>query len=69
MPFKDTPGLRRIVAATLEARDTVRVRIVSPDLVWHHHDGEYYREGDVFELPRSRAAEVIPTGRVELVDD
>ena len=67
MPFKDTPGLRRIAAQALEARDTVRVRVV------HHAaalvlDGSPTREGDTLEVPRRRVHDLVERGFVQLVD-
>jgi hypothetical protein len=67
MPFKDTPGLRRIAAAAIEARDVVSVRLL------HGHtfrdvDGVVYREGQVMRMPRRNALELAASGEVEPLD-
>jgi len=37
MPFKDTPGLRRVAAMAIENRDLVEVRVLElPLAVWWH---------------------------------
>jgi hypothetical protein len=45
MPFKDTPGLRRIAAAAIEARDVVLVRLVLPDWTFCDPDGVVHCSG------------------------
>jgi hypothetical protein len=68
MPFKDSPGLRRIAAAAIEARDVVRVRIVAPEWTFLDDGGVIHREGDTLLLQRSRASAFAERGYVELLD-
>ena len=67
MPFKDTPGLRRIAAAAIDARDVVQVRVLASDWIYQDPDGEVHREGDTFFLHRRRVADFVERGYVDLV--
>jgi hypothetical protein len=67
MPFKDTPGLRRIAAAAIEARDVVPARLL-PGHQFCDMDGRVFRPGDTMTLPRRQATELAANGVVELVD-
>jgi hypothetical protein len=68
MPFKDTPGLRRIAAAAIEARDVVCVRLVLPDWTFCDPDGVVHCEGETMLLQRRLADAFVERGYVELVD-
>jgi hypothetical protein len=67
MPFKDTPGLRRMAAAAIEERDIVRARLC-PDHQFCDMDGRLFRPGETMMLSRRRATELAAHGVVELVD-
>jgi hypothetical protein len=67
LPFKDTPGLRRIAAAAIEARDVVSVRLLRGSS-FRDADGVVYREGQTMEMPRRHALELEASGAVVLID-
>jgi hypothetical protein len=67
MPFKDTPGLRRIAAAAIEARDMVEVRVLERDALLVYEDTPL-RPGDVVLLQRRRATYMADDGWVELIE-
>jgi hypothetical protein len=67
MPFKDTPGLRRIAAAAIEARDMVEVRVLDRDALLIY-EGTPMRPGDVVLLQRRRALLMAEQGWVEPLD-
>ena len=67
MSFKDTPGLRRIAAAAIEARDVVQARLL-PGHSFRDMDGVVYREGQVMSIPRRHANELAASGIVVLED-
>ena len=58
MPFKDTPGLRRLVAQALAEEDRVTVRVL-PARHFHVVGVRDYGPGETFELPRVRARKLI----------
>jgi hypothetical protein len=68
MPFKDTPGLRKIAAAAIEARDVVRVRVIAPDWTYLDERGVIRRQGETMLLQRRRASSLAERGYVELLD-
>ncbi len=68
MPFKDTPGLRRIAAMAIEARDVVRVRLVQSGWTFRDQDGVLHREGETMLLQRRVAHDFAERGFVELLD-
>lgn len=68
MPFKDTPGLRRLVAQALAAQDEVRVRVL-PGRHFHVVGIRDYGPGEIFRLPRLRARTLIEANVVELMPD
>ena len=67
MPFKDTPGLRRIAADAIEARDVVQARLL-PGYSFQDMNGEVYREGQVMSIPRRHTNELAASGVVTLED-
>lgn len=67
MPFKDSPGLRRIAAVAIEARDVVRVRLVLPDWTFCDPDGVVHCEGEILLVQRRLAEALVERGYVELV--
>ncbi len=67
MPFKDTPGLRRMAKAAIEARDIVRARLL-PGHSFLDMDGVVYRQGQVMRIPRRHAKELASSGLVEMLD-
>jgi hypothetical protein len=67
MPFKDTPGLRRIAAIAIEQRDVVEVRVL-PVPFLYIVEGTELREGQIVTLTRRRARDLVERGVVELLD-
>jgi hypothetical protein len=67
MPFKDTPGLRRVAAMAIENRDIVEVRVLPLPFVCIV-EGTELREGQTLKLTRRRALELADRGVVELLD-
>jgi hypothetical protein len=67
MPFKDTPGLRRIAAMALEERDLVRVQVrpLASLVLLEHAE---IREGQVLTMSRRRAHNLAEHGIVDLLD-
>jgi hypothetical protein len=68
MPFKDTPGLRRLVAQALAAEDEVTVRVL-PGCHFHVVGVRDYGPGETFRLPRLRARTLVDAAVVELLPD
>jgi hypothetical protein len=66
MPFKDTPGLRRIAAMAIENRDVVEVRVLPLDAMYIV-EGLELREGQTLSFTRVRAMHLVELGVVELV--
>ncbi len=66
MPFKDTPGLRRIAAMAIEMRDMVEVRVLALDSVYIV-DGTELREGRTLLLSRRHADDLVERGIVEII--
>lgn len=66
MPFKDTPGLRRIAAMAIENRDLVDVRVLPMPFACIV-DGSELREGQIVRMTRRRALELVERGVVELL--
>jgi hypothetical protein len=68
MPFKDSPGLRRIAAAAIDARDMVEVRVLERDAVFILENRPLY-PGEVLTLQRRRAVLMAESGWVELLEE
>ncbi len=68
MPFKDTPGLRRIAAMALEERDLVRVQ-VRPLASLVLLEQVEIREGQVLTMSRRRADSLASHGIVDVLED
>jgi hypothetical protein len=67
MPFKDTPGLRRVAAMAIENRDLVEVRVLpTPSL--YIVEGTELREGQTLTMTRRRALDLAEHGVVQLLD-
>lgn len=67
MPFKDTPGLRRVAAMAIENRECVDVRVLPVPCVCIV-EGTELEAGQVLRLTRRRAADLAARGVVELLD-
>ena len=67
MPFKDTPGLRRVAAMAIENRELVDVRVLPMPFACIV-EGTELREGQIVRLTRRRALELAERGVVELLD-
>jgi hypothetical protein len=67
MPFKDTPGLRRVAAMAIEQRDRVDVRVLPTPFVCIV-EGAELREGQILRLTRRHALDLAARGLVELLD-
>jgi hypothetical protein len=67
VPFKDTPGLRRIAAMAIENRDVVEVRVLPLDVLYIV-EGVEVREGQTLRLTRVRAMHLVECGVVELLE-
>ena len=67
MPFKDTPGLRRIAAMALEERDLVRVQ-VRPLASLVLLEQVEIREGQVLTMSRRRADSLASHGIVDVLE-
>jgi hypothetical protein len=67
MPFKDTPGLRRIAMQAIEERAVVWVRVLPHDPVFVY-DGTVLREGETLQLSRRRADDLVSQRIVALVE-
>jgi hypothetical protein len=66
MPFKDTPGLRRVAAMAIENREMVDVRVL-PMPCACVVEGTELREGQILRLTRRRALDLAERGVVELL--
>ncbi len=67
MPFKDTPGLRRVASMAIENRDLVEVRVLPVPFVCIV-EGTELREGETHTLTRRRALGLADRGIVEVLD-
>jgi hypothetical protein len=67
MPFKDTPGLRRIAAMAIENRDVVQVRVLPAPDRWIV-EGTELRAGETLSMTRRRALDLAARGVVQLLD-
>jgi hypothetical protein len=67
MPFKDTPGLRRVAAMAIENRERVDVRVLPMPFACIV-EGTELREGQIVRLTRRRALDLAEHGVVELLD-
>jgi hypothetical protein len=67
MPFKDTPGLRRVAAMAIENRELVDVRVLPMPFACIV-EGTELREGQIVRLTRRRALDLAERGVVELLD-
>jgi hypothetical protein len=67
MPFKDTPGLRRVAAMAIENRELVDVRVL-PMPFAYILEGTALRAGEILRLTRRRALDLAERGLVELLD-
>ena len=67
MPFKDTPGLRRIAAMAIENRDVVQVRVLPLPYtcIW---EGTELRTGETLGMTRRWALDLAARGVVQLLD-
>jgi hypothetical protein len=66
MPFKDTPGLRRVAAMAIENRERVDVRVLPMPFACIV-EGTELRAGEVVRMTRRRALELAERGIVELL--
>ena len=66
MPFKDTPGLRRVAAMAIENRELVDVRVLPMPFACIV-EGTELRAGQIVRLTRRRALELAERGVVELL--
>jgi hypothetical protein len=66
MPFKDTPGLRRVAAMAIENRDLVDVRVLPMPFACIV-EGTELREGQIVRMTRRRGLELAERGIVELL--
>jgi hypothetical protein len=66
MPFKDTPGLRRVAAIAIENRDLVDVRVLPMPFACIV-EGTELREGQIVRMTRRRGLELAERGIVELL--
>jgi hypothetical protein len=66
MPFKDTPGLRRVAAMAIENRDQVDVRVLPMPFACIV-EGIELRAGEIVRMTRRRALELAERGIVELL--
>jgi hypothetical protein len=66
MPFKDTPGLRRVAAMAIEHREMVDVRVLSMPFACVV-EGTELRAGQIVRLTRRRALDLAERGVVELL--
>jgi hypothetical protein len=66
MPFKDTPGLRRVAAMAIEHRDLVEVRVLPVPFVCIV-EGTELRAGQTLTLTRRCAVDLAERGIVELL--
>jgi hypothetical protein len=66
MPFKDTPGLRRIAEIAIQNRDLVEVRVLPVPFVCIVEETEL-RAGQTLTLTRRRAVDLAERGIVELL--
>jgi hypothetical protein len=67
MPFKDTPGLRRVAAMAIENRELVDVRVLPMPFACIV-EGTELRAGQIVRLTRRRALDLAARGVVELLD-
>jgi hypothetical protein len=67
MPFKDTPGLRRVAAMAIENREQVDVRVLPMPFACIV-EGTELRAGQIVRLTRRRALDLAARGVVELLD-
>jgi hypothetical protein len=67
VPFKDTPGLRRIAASAIEARDMVWVRVLPRD-PFVISNGTLLHAGEILGMPRRQALGLVSSGVAELLD-
>jgi hypothetical protein len=67
MPFKDTPGLRRVAAMAIEHRDVVEVRVLPLPYVCIV-EGTELRAGETLSMTRRRALDLAARGVVRLLD-
>jgi hypothetical protein len=65
MPFKDTPGLRRLVASALAERDVVDVRIRDGEPIGVVLDERTYGPGETVRVSRRRAESLLERGLIE----
>jgi hypothetical protein len=66
MPFKDTPGLRRVAAIAIENRRWVDVRVLPMPFACIA-EGIELREGEIVRLTRRHALDLAERGVVELL--
>jgi hypothetical protein len=66
MPFKDTPGLRRVAAIAIEHRRYVDVRVLPVPFACIV-EGTELREGQIVRLTRRHALDLAERGIVELL--
>ena len=67
MPFKDTPGLRRVAAMAIENRDLVEVRVLELPYACIV-EGVELRAGQTLSMTRRRALDLAASGVVQLLD-
>jgi hypothetical protein len=67
MPFKDTPGLRRVAAMAIEQRDVVQVRVLPLPYVCIV-GGTELRAGETLSMTRRHALDLAARGVVRLLD-
>jgi hypothetical protein len=67
MPFKDTPGLRRIAMQAIEERPVVWVRVL-PHGPLFLYEGTVLREGEMLQLSQRRADDLVSQRIAALVE-
>lgn len=67
MPFKETPGLRRVAAMAIEHREVVEVRVLPLPYVCIV-EGTELRAGETLSMTRLRALGLAARGVVRLLD-